>query len=134
MMIDTGSKVIFSNTLIHACDLKVKVTDLEIFNIKVFKDSYFPNHIMDLLYICYNNRYRSKGLFDNTPTHAYDFKVKVTNLEIFNAYVFKSSYFPNHMMDRVYIWYNDRYRSKVIPHPCLKVKVTHIEILNLKYV
>ena len=30
MMIDTGSKVIFSNTLVHAYDLKVKVIDLEI--------------------------------------------------------------------------------------------------------
>ena len=41
MMIDTGSKVIFSNTPIHAYDLKVKVTDLEIFNIKVFKELIF---------------------------------------------------------------------------------------------
>ena len=76
MMIDTGSKVIFINTLVHADDLKVKVTDLEIFNIIFFfcKSSYFPNHMMNLLYICYDDRYRSKGLFDNTPTHAYDFK------------------------------------------------------------
>ena len=39
---------------------------------------------MDLLYICYDDtgRYRSKGLFDNNPTHAYDFKVKVTDFEI----------------------------------------------------
>ena len=41
MIIDTGSKVIFSNTLVHAYDLKVKVTDLEIFNIKVFKELIF---------------------------------------------------------------------------------------------
>ena len=54
---------------------------------------------MDLLYICYDDRYKSKGLFDNTPTHAYDFKVKVSDLEIFNTNVFKSLYFPNHMMD-----------------------------------
>ena len=26
--------------------------------------------------------------------------------------VFKTSFFPNHMMDLVYIWYNNRYRSK----------------------
>ena len=60
---------------------------------------------MDLLYICYDDtgRYRSKGLFDNNPTHAYDFKVKVTDFEIFNANVVKSSYFPNHMVDWVYI-------------------------------
>ena len=60
--------------------------------------------MMDLLYICYDDRYRSKGLFDNTSTYAYDFKVKVTDLEIFNANVFKSSYFPNHTMNWVYIW------------------------------
>ena len=78
--------------------------------------------------------YWSKGLFYNTPTHAYGFKVKVTDLEIFNANVF-NSYFPNHNMDWVYIWYDDRYRSKVISViPTPKVKVTHIEILNLKYV
>ena len=71
--------------------------------LKFLKSSYFPNHTMDLLYICYDDRYRSKGLFDNTPTHAYDFKVKVTDLESFNPNVFKSSYFPNHMMDCVYI-------------------------------
>ena len=41
MMVHTGSNVIFSNTLIHAYDLKVKVTDLEIFNIKVFKELIF---------------------------------------------------------------------------------------------
>ena len=27
--------------------------------------------------------------------------------------VFKSSYFLNHLMGLVYIWYNDRYKSKV---------------------
>ena len=83
MMIHTGSKVIFSNTLVHAHDLKVKVTDT-----KFLKSSYFPNHMMDLLYICYDDRYRSKGLFNNTLTHAYDFKVKVTDLENFKANVF----------------------------------------------
>ena len=73
------------------------------FLILKFLKTYFPDHMMDLLYICYDDRYWSKGLFDNTPTHAYDFEVKVTDLEIFNANVFKSSYFPNHMMDWVYI-------------------------------
>ena len=41
MMIDTSSKVIFNNTLVHAYDLKVKVTDLEIYNIKVFEELIF---------------------------------------------------------------------------------------------
>ena len=67
--------------------------------LKFLKSSYFSNQIMDLLYICYYDRYRSIGLFDNTLTHAYDFKVKVTDLEIFKANVYKSSYFPNHTMN-----------------------------------
>ena len=41
MMIDTGSKVIFSKALVHSYDLKVEGTDLEIFNIKVFKELIF---------------------------------------------------------------------------------------------
>ena len=45
MMVHTGSyilaSVIFSNTFVHAYDLKAKVTDLEIFNIKVFKELIF---------------------------------------------------------------------------------------------
>ena len=36
--------------------------------------------MMDLFYIHNDDRYRSKGLFNSTPTHAYDFKVKVTDL------------------------------------------------------
>ena len=59
--------------------------------------------MMDLLYICYDDRYRSIGIFDNILTYAYDFKVKVTDLEIFNANIFKSSHFPNHWMDWVHI-------------------------------
>ena len=54
--------------------------------------------MMDLLYICYDNKSRSKGLFDNTPTHAYDFTVKVTDLEIFNADVF-GFFVENHLLE-----------------------------------
>ena len=46
--------------------------------------------MMDLLYICYDDRYRSKGLFDNTPNHAYDFKVKVTDLKL--VFLFSKQY------------------------------------------
>ena len=50
--------------------------------------------MMDLLYICCDDRYMYKGLFDNTPTHAYNFKVKVTDLGIFNAneFIFSKPY------------------------------------------
>ena len=50
--------------------------------IKVFKTSYFPNHMIDLVYIWYGNRYRFKVLFSNTRNHAYDLKFKVRNLEL----------------------------------------------------
>ena len=49
--------------------------------------------------------------------------------------VFRTSLFPNPWMDLVYIWYDDRYCSKIvfstIPTPMhnLKVKVTDLELL-----
>ena len=75
-------------------DLKVKVMDLEIFNVKFFKSSYFPIYMMDFVH-----------MIDTVP-----------------KFFFKSSYFPNHTMDFVHIWYDDRYRSKILfsntPCPC----------------
>ena len=44
--------------------------------------SYFPNYMIDLVFIRNDNRCRSKVLFFITTTHAYDHKVKVTDLEI----------------------------------------------------
>ena len=66
--------------------------------------------------------------------HAHGLKVKVRN---FILKCFKSSYFPNHMIDLVHIWNGNRYRFKVlfIITPTLaydlKVKVTNLEILYL---
>ena len=72
--------------------------------VKVFKTSYmyFPNHLIDFVYIWYFDRYRSKILFSNTPKHAYDIKVKDTDLEhlyikVFWFKVFNSSYISDHM-------------------------------------
>ena len=50
-----------------------------------FNSSYFPNHLIHLVHIWFDDRYRSKVLFSNTLTHAYDLKVKVMDLEIFNV-------------------------------------------------
>ena len=67
---------------------------LKNFILKTLKSSYFPNHMMDFVHIWYGDRYRSnlvhirndnrcsKALFIITPTHAYDLKVKVTDLQI----------------------------------------------------
>ena len=95
-MIVTGP-VLFRHT--PDPDLKVKVTDLDV---KVFKSSYFLNHTMDFLHILFDARYRLKVLFSNTRIHAYDLKVKVIDTN-FDCKHFKSSYFPNHMMDLVHI-------------------------------
>ena len=38
--------------------------------------------MMDLVHIWYDNRYRSKVSFSNTPANAHDLKVKVTDFEI----------------------------------------------------
>ena len=35
--------------------------------LKFFKTLYFPNHTINLVYIWYDDRYRSKVLFNNTP-------------------------------------------------------------------
>ena len=47
------------------------------------KSSYFPNRMMDLLHIWYDDRYNGpKFSFSNTPAHAHNLKVKVTDFEI----------------------------------------------------
>ena len=52
------------------------------FSIKVFKTSLFPNPLIDLVYIWYDDRYWSKILFSTIPTPMHDLKVKVTDLEL----------------------------------------------------
>ena len=39
------------------------------FTLKSFKSLYFPDHLIDLVHIWYDDRYSSKGLFSNTPAH-----------------------------------------------------------------
>ena len=109
------------------------------FYVKVFRTSFFPNPLMDLVYIWYDNRYWSKILFSTIPTPMHDLTVKVTDLELlcqsFALKFFRTSLFPNPMMDLVHVWYDDRYWSKIlhsaIPtsiHHC-KVMVTDLELL-----
>ena len=50
--------------------------------VKVFKSLYFPDHSRDLVRIGMMIDIIPKFLFSNTPAHAYDLKVKVTDLEI----------------------------------------------------
>ena len=55
--------------------------------------------MMDLVHIWYDDRYRSKVSFSNTPTYARDLKVKITDFEIlqikYYVKVFKEVIFSN---------------------------------------
>ena len=51
-------------------------------NVKVFRTSLFPNPLMDLVYIWYDDRYWSNILFRTSPTSMHVLKVKVTDLEL----------------------------------------------------
>ena len=108
------------------------------FYVKVFRTSLFPNPVMDLVYIWYDDRYWSKILFSTIPTPMHDFKVKVADITFmltFYVKVFRTSLFPNPLMDLVHVWYDDRYWSKIlhsaIPTPIhdFKVKITDLELL-----
>ena len=58
------SKILHSTIPTPIYDLKVKVTDLELFilkfYVKVFRISLFPNPMMDLVHVWYDDRYWSK--------------------------------------------------------------------------
>ena len=56
------------------------------FTLKFFKILYFPDHLIDLVHIWYDDRYSSEILFSNTPT--YYLKVKVMDFDISNVKVF----------------------------------------------
>ena len=52
------------------------------FYVKVFKMLHFLNPEMDFVYIWYDYKCGTKILLGTIPTPAYDFEVKVTDLEI----------------------------------------------------
>ena len=85
---------------------------------------------MDLLHILFDDRYRSKVSFSNTHTHAYDLKVKVIDLQILIVNILKAHIFRTILWYLVHIWYDDRYRFRVLVNDTpahahdLRVKVT----------
>ena len=91
------------------------------FTLKFFKSSYFPNHMMDLVHIWYDNRYRSKVSFRNTPTHAHDLTVKFTDFEIlqikYYVIVFKELVFskPNDGFGSYFAWWQIEVQSLISP-------------------
>ena len=52
------------------------------FYINVFKKLSFPNSMMDMVHIWYDDRYWSKVLFSTIPTPACGLKIKVVELQL----------------------------------------------------
>ena len=53
------------------------------FYVKDFRTTLFPNPLMDLVHVWYDDRYWSKiSLQGDIPTPVHDLKVKVTDLEV----------------------------------------------------
>ena len=106
------------------------------FRLKFFKSLYFPDHLIDLVHISCDDRYSSKVLFSNTTAHHLKVKVRSRSWTFLMLKIFKSSYFPNYMMDFVHIWYDDGYSSKVLfsntpAHAYdLMVTVTDLKVLK----
>ena len=99
--------------------------------VKDFRTSLFPNPLMDLVHVWYDDRYWSK--FYTLP-----FPPLYMTLELYVKVlhkIFKTRLFLNPMIYLVHIWYGDRYWFKIlcstIPTPIhdLKVKVTDLESL-----
>ena len=62
--------------------------------------------MMDLVCVWYDDEYWSKLLQSTIPTPIHDLKVKVTDLDLYvKVYVkvFRTSLFPNPMMDLVHV-------------------------------
>ena len=69
MSTDIGSRFISAIPTSLIIGLKVKVMDLELFYVKVLNSSYFPDHMMDLVYTLYDDKYRSKCYSAIPPPH-----------------------------------------------------------------
>ena len=100
--------------------------------VKVFRTSLFPNPLMDLVHVWCDDRYWSKILHIAIPTPIHHFKVKVTDLELlyqsFALKVFRTSLFPNPMMDLVRVWCDDRYWSKIL-HSAIPTSIDHCKVM-----
>ena len=71
------------------------------------RTSLFPNHMMYLVHVWYDDRYWSKIWHSNIPTplHIHDLKVKVTNLE-FLCLIFALKFLEFHYFQTLWcIWF-----------------------------
>ena len=97
-----------------------------------------PHSVDGFVHVWCDDRYWSKILHSAIPTPIHDLKGqghgRRTFMFKFWVEVFRTSLFPNPMMDLVHVWFDDRYWSKIlhstIPTPIhdLKVKVTDLQL------
>ena len=78
-------------------------------NVSFFKTSYFPNHMIDLVYICYDGRYRSKVLFSDTHNQGQSHRLSIFMLKL------RLKFLATHIFQIIlwiwFIWHDYRYRS-----------------------
>ena len=91
----------------HDPDLKVNVTDLDV---QVFK-SQTIQWICFIFCLMVDTGQRFYSAIPASMLMTSRSRYRVTN---FDCKHFRSSYFPNHMMDLVHIWYDDRHRFRVL--------------------
>ena len=108
------------------------------FYVKVFRTSLFPDPMMDLVHVWYDDRYWSKILFSTIPTPIHDLKVKVTDLELSCKSFTLKFLGPHYFQTLRWIWFifgmmidtgPKFYSVPSTPMHDLKVKVTDLELL-----
>ena len=94
------------------------------FYVKVFRTSLFPNPVVYLFHVWYDDRCWSKILCSTIPNPIHDFKVKVTDLEFLYWSLCLSFYnvcFCEAFDRLIHVWHGDRNWSKIlygtIPNP-----------------
>ena len=105
------------------------------FCVKVFRTSLFPNPVMGLVHVWYDDT-GPKFYTALSPPHTWPFGQGHglrTFLLKFYVKVLRTSLFPNPVVYFFHVWCDDRCWSKIlcsmIPNPILKVKVTELEFL-----
>ena len=94
------------------------------FYVKVFRTSLFPNPVVYLFHVWYDDRCWSKILCSMIPNPVHDFQVKVTDLEFLYWSLCLSFYnvcFCEAFDGLIHVWHGDRNWSKIlygtIPNP-----------------
>ena len=104
------------------------------FYVKVFRTSLFPNPVVYLFHVWYDDRRWSKILCSTIPNPVHDFKVKVTDLEFLYWSLFLSFYnvcFCESFDALIHVWHGDR---KIYMVPFQTQKVTDSEFLYKSFV